>query len=170
MKRQTGLSLLEVLCVVAIMAILLAIANPAFSSLRQRQALKSAAEALSQLFQFAQRRALQSGVGYGVSINAELGCAVVVAEPGCDCAASDCRERADYQLGSSWLAGGVAISELRFTGDGSARFSPLRGAATAGHVLLRSADGNGLKVVVSRLGRVRLCRPVGGEGGYPPCE
>ncbi len=170
MKRQTGLSLPELLCVLVIMAILLAIATPAFSSLRQRQALSSAAEALAQLFQFAQRRALQTGVGYGVSINAELGCALVVAEPGCDCAASDCRERAEYQLASGWLAG-VAISELSFAGDGIAHFSPLRGAAAAGHVQLHSADGNGLQVVVSRLGRVRLCRPAGGgEGGYPACE
>lgn len=170
MKRQTGLSLPELLCVVAIMAILLAIATPAFSSLRQRYALSSAAEALSQLFQFAQRRALHTGVAYEVTINGEQGCAVVVTAPGCDCAAAECRERAEYQLGAGWLTG-VVISELSFAGDGMARFSPLRGAAAAGHVLLRSGDGNHLQVVVSRLGRVRLCRPVGGgEGGYPPCE
>ncbi len=164
MKRQTGLSLPELLCVLAIMAILLATATPAFSSLRQRQALTTAAEALSQLFQFAQRRALQTGVSHGVAINIEQGCALVVADPVCDCADSGCRGRAEYQLQAGWL-GGVRISELSFAGDGVARFSPLRGAATAGHVQLRSDDGSRLQLVVSRLGRVRLCRPDDVGGG-----
>lgn len=167
MTRQTGLSLLELLCVLAIMAILLAIATPAFSSLRQRQALTTAAEALSQLFQFAQRRALQTGASYHVAINGEHGCALVVAEPDCDCAEPGCRDRAEYRLQSGWL-NGVRISELSFAGDGVARFSPLRGAATAGHVQLSSSEGSRLQLVVSRLGRVRLCSPDG--VGAAPCD
>jgi type IV fimbrial biogenesis protein FimT len=97
---------------------------------------------------------------YGYSINTACDCTqpLVCVMDGVDTV------RQHHQYPGVQLLPGV--SGNRFS------FQPRRGTVTAGNILLTGENGKQLRVVVSGLGRIRICTPSGVSrfAGYPVCS
>ncbi len=167
-RSKRGFTLLELLVTIAVLAILLSIAVPSMQSMISRNRLKAATHAIAEDLQWTrsetikQNRPLQMTLVlndwcYGVS-NASQG----------DC---DCRLPTDDPGGCTLKR----VSGADFPGislDATfARtvFEPRRATATNGSLILSSARGSSLKIILSRLGRVHLCSPTGDVPGYDAC-
>lgn len=167
MSQTNGWTLVELLVVLSLLALILTFATPTPEPAAAARALAANAESFAQLLQHGQRRALQLGQHHYVEFNPQAGCAVLSRQQHCDCTAASCRAQADSLLATQ---AAVAIASPNFSGQSRAVFTPLRGMASAGNVQLQNSDGQRLKLVLSRLGRVRICHVGEGElRGYPPC-
>ena len=167
-----GLTLLELLVVLAVSAILLAAALPSFSSWLHASRLRGAADVLSSHLRLAMTESTQRGDDvllsfqqdddganwcYGLNISTPCNCR---AAPVCQI---DEAERVTYGRNFS----GVLLNPTH----ANYRFKARRSTVNAGSILLTAADGRQLKVVVSGYGRIRLCSPKGSNhlAGQPFC-
>lgn len=166
--RRHGFTLLELLVVLAILLVLLSAAAPAMHALLSRNHLKAAAQSIAEDLQWARSESIARNRRVRVSFDTADWCYGVVLDPGTDC---DCRVAADAPnaCGLKRRAGsdfpGVGLSAT-FSGTS---FDPARATAINGSLLLSSKSGPSLKIVLSRLGRVRICSPTGKALGYPAC-
>lgn len=166
-SRMRGLTLLELLVAITILALLLGIALPAMQDLIERNRLKAAAQALAEDLQWARSEAIKRNRVLGFSIDTEHWCYGVTDQvAGCDCRLtpdSDGACRLKRVLGASFAGTGIT-STLTLT-----RFEPRRATAINGSLTLTSPSGASIRVVLSRLGRVRFCTPNNDLPGYASC-
>ena len=176
--QQTGFTLVELMIVVALVAILLALAAPSFRDTIARNRLEGVAGELSTDFQYARSEAVARNAQVGLIAGAN--CYTVFAVDPVN-AATDC----------ATLNGGVAIKSvtidagsisLAFSSTATPpqayiQFDPVRGMAAAstgadwqGQVSVSSSVGNWqLRTDVTNAGRVKTCSPLGTFKGYPAC-
>ena len=153
MLQSKGFTIVELMIVVIIVAILASLAIPSFQSMIERRRLIGAAEAVYSDLQFAKSEALKTNV----SVNAKI-------EGG---GTDWCFKVAEVNsvCGTSFPGVSKALE------DGfSVTFQPIRG--TSGNdSFVFSFGSNQIKVIVSTLGRIKLCVPPGVSmvGGYPSC-
>jgi len=165
--RPRGLTLLELMIAVAIVAVLASLALPSMGAAAARHRLKAAAEALAA--DLTEARLESARRGAPLHLSARTGtdwCWATVSASGCDChAALPCRIRpalaADHPGVRLVDAGPVSFLP---TGDHS-----LAASASTTVGLLESARGERLQVDLGRLGRARICAPGGAVPGYAAC-
>lgn len=166
-SRLRGVTLLELLIVVTILALLLGIALPATQDLIERNQLKSAAHALAEDLQWTRSEAIKRNRVLGFSIDTEHWCyGVTDSLTGCDCRLtpdSDGACQLKRVLGEAF-PGTRITSTLSLT-----RFEPRRATAINGSLTLTSPSGSAIRVMLSRLGRVRFCTPNSDLPGYDSC-
>ncbi len=168
MSQTKGWTLAELLIVLSLLALILTLTIPSPDPAAAARRLAASAESFAQLLQHGQRRALQLGQSHYVEFNPVAGCAVLSRQSPCDCALASCLAEAEALLA---VPIAVELAGPNFSGQVRAVFTPLRGMASAGHVQLANSDGQRLKLVLSRLGRVRICHMGAGElRGYPSCD
>ena len=158
--RPRGLTLLELLFTLAIVAVLLTLALPSFGSILSRHRLKAAAEQLAADLAELRLQAAQRGVPLHLQIHAGAQwCYALATASDCDCRVSQACQlktvRAQDHPGVTLLEG----RNLRFDS----------GAAGASAALLQGGGGAQLRVGVAPLGRPRICAPGGAVAGYPAC-
>ncbi len=164
--RQTGVTLFELLATLALIGILAGLAVPAFRDLLITARLRSAASTLSNDIRQARRDAIrdhrprfiyfQAGQNghwcYHISTRMDV----------------DCQQAADSK---SRLVEGIRFSGIDLThvsfGHATIRFSASRGTASPGRLTLVAGDGRQVLIIVSPLGRVRLCSD--SDDRYPAC-
>lgn len=171
-RRCHGVTLVEILIVVAISGILAAVAVPALSSMQHNKRLRGTADVLVSELRMAQSESFKrqrsvslsfretaSGWCYGYSIDAACDCREALS---CQIDGVESVRHHDQHPGVQLNPG---VSGNRFS------FQPQRGTVTAGNVTLTGGNGNQLRVVVSGFGRIRICTPTGpGQySGYPVC-
>jgi prepilin-type N-terminal cleavage/methylation domain-containing protein len=165
-----GITLIELLVALAVLAVLLAAAAPAFTGLVDRLQLRGAADALYSDLLLARLEALRRNVPVGVAFGdgpAGAWCHALTDRGACDCFAADACALAGSPGRSARGSDFPRVSlATNFPPDHAAIFNPARGTATAGTTHFSSAAGS-IDVVVSSLGRVRLCSER--VPGYPPC-
>ncbi|GAB4037555.1 MAG: hypothetical protein Fur0014_05380 [Rubrivivax sp.] len=162
MRRGRGLTLIELSIGLAILALLAAIAVPAFGERIARARLAGAAETLAADLAEARFESAQSGRPLYVVFSAGAPwCYAVARTPGCDChGAPPCALKVAH-------AGDTPGVELVTSAD--AAFDPGTGEVSAGGATLRGVGGRQqLQVSMTPLGRARLCSPSGLKG-YPAC-
>jgi type IV fimbrial biogenesis protein FimT len=166
-SRMRGLTLLELLVVITILALLLGIALPATQDLIERNRLKAAAQALAEDLQWARSEAIKRNRVLGFSVDTAHWCyGIVDSQTGCDC------RRAPETEGACALKRvlGEVFSGVRLESTLSlTRFEPRRATAINGSLTLTSPSGASIRVVLSRLGRVRFCTPGNALLGYESC-
>lgn len=172
MNAQHGMSLLELMVTISITMILVTVGAPAWLTAKNDLQLKHAIEASYFLMQHGRASAISSGrdvfVTFKPGANWCLG--LNVGGP-CECAIADrCHLNALDMSVSHQDFGAVSLGNLRFGDDASAIFDGARGIAmgNAGSVVFSDNDTQA-KLIVSNMGRVRICVVQGELGGYPPC-
>jgi prepilin-type N-terminal cleavage/methylation domain-containing protein len=166
-RRANGLTLMELMVTVAILAILVALAMPSFNTFVARGRLSGAAEALAQDLQLAKSEALRRNADVTISFSdgAAWCYGSVVAAAACNCnVANSCALRrvdnTDYA--------GVTMAAPTFAGNATT-FTARPGPVVAGQVELTHPNAGTLRVSLGATGQVRVCSTTGGLGHLPAC-
>lgn len=171
-----GLSMVELLCALAITLVLLGGALPMLTELRQGQRLNAVAALLETDIHFARSTAIRSGrpVRLVVQSLASGGSCYMLhdgAGDACTCT-DDGRARCDAGVQLLRSEGqpastGVALAALARP----VLFDGRKGTVTPTATLrLLARDGRAIHQVVNIMGRVRSCTPGGSVGGLRPCD
>lgn len=172
-----GFTLIELMLTIVVMAVLLAIAVPSFTSQFQKQRLKGAGERLVSEIQFARNQAVGSNDDILVNVQSTGGTdwciGLGVANPGgseCDCdAGTDCEIDGNERIVSGDSFSGVTLATV----DADITFDTVRGLPDAAppDFDFEGEDGNRIGVRVNPVGRVSICSPSGANkvGEYPDC-
>lgn len=171
--RPHGLTLVELLVVVAVSAVLLATAVPAFSSLLHASRLRGAADVLSADLRLTMAESTKRGDDVLVSFqhddDGSNWCYGLSVGTSCNCReASSCLiDGAEHVTNGSNFSG-VLVNPTH----NSYWFKPKRSTVTAGNIMFTALDGRQLKVVISGYGRIRPCSPSGSShlSGYLICS
>lgn len=167
-----GLTLIELLVGLTIMAVLLSVALPAFSSWRETARLRGAAAALQSDLRLAQSEAQKRQSSMAVSFRSTSSggwCYGWRLDTHCDCRqAQQCVIDGAERVVRSDDWPGIAL--VPGVSGGTFTFNPRRGTVTAGNVTLAGEYGGQLRVVVSGIGRIRQCTPNGSLAGVPACD
>ena len=179
--RSRGLTLIELMVTVAILAIMALIALPSFQSTLSRNRLSGAAESLAQDMHLARSQAIQDGCT--VTITFSPGSAsswsyqLTKPDSGSSCVNVSCPTTAvagvcSLKSVSGSQYSGVSLASTNFSSN-AVSFDPVRSTTTAGAsggevVLSASSTGDSLKVQLNAVGKVSICTSAG-SGSYPAC-
>jgi type IV fimbrial biogenesis protein FimT len=182
----SGFSLIELLVTLAVMAIVIAIAVPAFGSIAARNRLRNAAEQLRSDLNAARTESVKRNAPvtvnftrnsdgswcYGLSLNASCDCTATSGTTVCSLD-SDAGNPILRVISSSKYSGVTMDAPPLGTAPfgGSLRFSPVRPTLLAGSASLTASSGQTVQVVASGFGRIKLCSPAGANNFkyYLPC-
>ena len=163
-RHAAGFSLLELCAAMAIVAVLLAVAVPNYSSMIQRKQLRGTADALVQDLRNARELSVNTQSRIFVSYRAgQRWCWGVSRGTPCDCSGASplpaCNiRRADHSEFPDVLLDGAQDGE----------FEPGLGQVTQhGAADFRTTKGHTLRVVLNALGRTQVCGP--DAPGAQPC-
>lgn len=167
-----GLTLMELIVTVAILAILVALAVPSFNAFLAKGRLSGAAEALAQDLQLARSEALRRNddVRLSFSPGAAWCYGSVAGTTACDCTQGSCTLR---RVDNSDYAG-VTITSVTFGGN-TATFTARQGLGNAGAVEFNHPNAGTLRVSLGTTGQsdpagqVRICSTSGGLAHHPAC-
>lgn len=168
-----GFTLVEAMVTLAVLGILASIALPAFSSMRETLRLKGSTEAVQSDLRLAKSESIKRSGNVSVTFRASgtTWCYGFSQDTACDCNtnASCILDGVEYRWNNTVFPGITLASNVsgnRFS------FQYPRGTVTAGNVQLTAPNGKSLRVVVSGLGRIRMCSPrgAGKVAGYPDCS
>lgn len=175
-RRLThGISLVELMCVLAITAVLLGNALPMFLELHARQALQATAALLETDVHLARSEAQRGGQPVRLSVQAVgVGSTCYLVHTG---AAHACRCTGAGQSQCDAGARVLRLSEQSGPsgiglqgGRQSLLFDAGKGTVTPTATLrLVDRDGRAIHQIVNIMGRVRSCTPTGKLGGLRPC-
>ena len=163
-RRARGLTLLELLVTLAIVAVTMTLALPSFGSIVARHRLKAAAEQLSA--DLGELRLLATQRGRAFHLHLQPGaqwCYALATVSGCDCRVPQSCQlktvRAADHPGVTLVAGEHLLVDALNAG-------PRR---DSGQALLQGTEGGQLRVGLTPLGRPKVCAPGGSMPGYPDC-
>jgi type IV fimbrial biogenesis protein FimT len=164
MNPRRGLTLLELVIALAMLAIVASMAVPSFGAAADRARLRNAAETLAADLAEARYESAQRGVRLYLDVQTGPGwCWAVTSAPGCRCGiAQACQLKTVSERDNA----GVQLMEahaISFDPAGTTH------SAGVGDALLQSRRGERLRVSVSALGRASICAPDSAVPGYPGC-
>ena len=188
-SSQRGLTLIELMVTIAVLAILLALAVPAFSDFFEKARLRGAADDLESFVNAQRLNAVRSDrdinltlrgagsnwcVGARAAADPALGAQVPPATA-CDCIddATECTVGGQQAVLSSAASGSsttIDAADIAVVID--SQRGTLTNFANAGNVVLTSSSGRfQLRVDVQPLGQARTCVTAASEpmSGYSPC-
>lgn len=172
MRHLYGLTLLELLITVSIIVLVVSLGSPAIDSIQKNMQLKGAAQSSYFVFQQARVSAITKNMNVTVAIRPGESWCVALSDSGlCDCAVQNkCTLDAveykvnfvDYRF--------VSIDKVTFGANNIAVFDANRGMAIghAGTIVFNDGEKQ-LKLILSNMGRVRICAVDGGFGGFETC-
>ncbi len=176
-----GFTLFEWLITAALVAVMLAISTPAMIQFAARNRMAGAAEALANNLKLARSESIRRGAPIYVRFQPGADwCSGLHESPRCDCAVTDSSagnactlavaDAPELRITTSSDFPGVVLSASSFFQDVTL-FDPVRGTARPGTLRLSGYQDAELRVILSMLGRVRICTVQGSHssGWYPPC-
>lgn len=171
---QHGLTLIESLISLAVVAVSLGAAAPGFQQMQEQRQLEGAAAQLATDLRHARSLAVARRAPVRLSVQLSEGASCYVVHTG---SAGDCRcsgaGTAVCTSGAQALrtVGFEAGRHLRLTStSASMLFDPDRGTVSpTGTLNLQARSGASIRQVVNIMGRVRACSPGATMPGYPAC-
>ncbi|SCZ51596.1 GspH/FimT family pseudopilin [Thiohalomonas denitrificans] len=167
-----GFTLIELMITISVLAILITLGVPSFQDTLERHRLKAAIEQVYQDLQYARSEAIKRNQNITVQLKIPAGtdpwCYGLSDAGGCDCTASPgCAIDGDPKNTTAHDFRNIALDGFH-TADFNFAFDAHRGGGADRSIRLNSASGYETQVVVSALGRVRLCSD-DDVMGYPSC-
>ena len=164
--RADGLTLIEALIGLAILAVLVSLALPSFGRQSARSRLLGAAEQLALDINEARHDAAQGGqtlhLRFGTGAEGAW-CYAVSASPACTCGQPEACQRRHVTAGRNGR--GVHLEP-----HGAMHFDPAGAAQASAVSVMMSTDwGDRLRVTQTPLGRARVCAPETPFAGRPRC-
>lgn len=181
-NHLSGFSLIELLVTLTVLAVLVGVGQPMITTTLEMRRVSGAAEAVQTTLQFARSEgikqmrpmvvtyAMDDTDRWRVGIRDSGSCDTAVVDPEAEAACSipEGGARILKVFDSIAFPGVIADASRSLT-----RFDPARGTAmgTNATVWLRSPGGKEVRVIVSNMGRVRMCSPAGDASvpGYANC-
>jgi len=170
--RQQGLTLIELLMVLAVLSITLGLSGPDFKAMLQKRRLEAASSDVVADLQYARSEAVARNrtVRIDFEQNSAGSCYVIHAGGTCHCAADGTAScSTDAALVKSFglsTSSGLALN----SNAASITLDPVLGTFSPTATLnLTSTGGMGIRHVVNLLGRVRSCSPGRTVTGYTVC-
>jgi len=164
----SGVTLVELLIVLAITAILLTTAIPTFADMLERYRVRAATEKLFLYLHHAKSEAIKRNQRIHLTFNSSNGGAVwcygLKIDATCDCTIEgSCQIDGVQKVINSSEFAGVSIEPHISLPGNHFIFENVRWimASTYGHVRFISSRGKQARVIVSRMGRIRTCSPHG---------
>lgn len=166
-SRERGFTLIELMVVVALVAIVLSLAAPSFTGTLARKRLEGVATELSTDIQYARSEAAQRNAAVGIVFGTNCYTVYLVGTA----AATGCAAlgTGGSSLKDVTVTGGTTVAFTPTTSGAFIAFDPVRGMATdaaagttdlSGVVALANSAGNWqIQARVTRVGRVKLCSP-----------
>jgi type IV fimbrial biogenesis protein FimT len=169
-----------------VLAILIAIGIPAMGIFIEKNRLKGAAQAAFNDLAYARSEAIKRNHEINVNFitdGALAWCYGIDENANCDCTIADPNNANACALNAA-ADGSSATNTLKVTSASSyptikmtsvtasnVAFNPTRGIADGTTAIFQSESDKQIKVIVSTLGRVRVCSPSGSTkiSGYPDC-
>lgn len=168
LRRELGLTLLELMLALGIVALLTTLALPSFGHIVARHRLKAAAENLS--MDLAEMRFEAARRGQALHVNFSTGadwCYALATVSGCDCKVRQSCQIKTVRARSHPGVLLVAGQDLSFQAQAGVG---LGGASGSGRdAVLEGADGAQVRVGLTPLGRPTMCSPGAAVPGYPGC-
>lgn len=172
MCKSSGITLLELLISVSIITLVLTLGVPSVLAVQKSLQLKGAVEVSYFALQQARASAVATRNDVSVVFNPSPAWCIALSDQGlCDCSVyADCTiegveqkiEHSEFHL--------ITLTDIRFGDDSVAVFDGVRGLAIGHAGSLVFSDGlNQVKLIVSNMGRLRICSLVGQTGAYPAC-
>jgi len=158
MKKTAGFTLIEMLIVLAILAIIATLTAPSLGLIVEKNAIRSVAERIKLDLQWTRTEAIKRSRNLTVYFNKDGGCygisTKILTNPiTADCICTDCDIKTISALKDH---NNLEFSALTFTGSPpSTNFKFMLGAAKAGSLCINSQNLQ-FKVIVSALGRIRI--------------
>jgi type IV fimbrial biogenesis protein FimT len=158
----------------AVLAILATLAVPNMAQALQRQRLRAAAEHLAADLNEARFEATRRGQALHVLPRSGANwCWTVAREPACACDDAAAPGSASCQLGRSTQADHAGVKLLQAQAvelaPGGTAGGPGHTPAAVQAALFEAQTGHQLRVVVTALGRTRVCAPAAPVHGVPSC-
>lgn len=190
--RESGFTLIELMVTIAVLAILLAVAVPAFTAFLEKSRLRGAADALASQFALARAEAMRTDRNVTLAIKGEdaswcsgarqfdaggtMGIAAAGGAEACDCSSTpaQCLVAGNQSLVASAGHGGVLLLDSDGLGFVFDRKTGSLVDLAPKTLKLRSEehpDRFGLDVITTPMGHARTCIPTGfpSFGGFRPC-
>lgn len=163
---QSGVTLIELMVVIAITAILLTIGVPAFLDTIDSNRLKAATDTLYGDFQFAKSEAIKRNMPVRVNFTTSNGgatwCYGLKENADCDCTITNAADANYCQIDNvKKVVSSTDYPGVKISASADFSFDNVRGTVTAGNVTLDSAKQKQTKVILSGIGRIRICSPAG---------
>ncbi len=188
-RDQKGLTLIELMVTIAVLAILAATALPSFRDSIERRRLIGAAETIYSELQYARSEAISRSSDVFVNFvrtSDTIWCFGISAASGCDCTVTDPTSGSSCRLPIGGTNVLKVVSSLDYPGvrmtetpafsnpspNTETRFEHVRGTAKAGTVVTKSPGGREIRIKVSTLGRITMCSPSDATknvAGYRAC-
>lgn len=160
MNSVKGFTLIELMIVIVIVGTLVALSSPNFSSSIERQKLVSAAETISTDFQWAKIEAIKRNDSIDIDlVSGNNGAwSYTISDSDGIIRTTAANDYNDFS--------GISLTQ-NFTGS-DFEIEPARGTVADFGTASLTSPNLDLNVVVSRLGRIRICSP-SGIPGYETC-
>lgn len=167
-SSNKGLTLLELLITLSILAIVSYYSSASFSTFLDKQRLKSAGETIFSDLRFAQSEAIKQNKKVFVTFKQKTNqwCYGSNVGSACDCFEDNqCKINGVTKIVNSDKFKNIQLQQAKFAGNKDyTAFDPIKGFALAdgvknGTVWLKSNQGTQLAIIVNRMGRVRFCSP-----------
>jgi Tfp pilus assembly protein FimT len=172
MHNLSGLTLLELLITISILILLVSLGLPAINSIQKNIQLKAAVRSTYFAFQQARVAAISKNIDVTITIiSGEKWCAALSDSGVCDCGiAFECTlDEVEYKVDSADYRF-VSIDKVTFGANNVAIFDANRGLAIGHAGSITFTDGEKkLKLILSNMGRVRICAVGSSIGGYEAC-
>lgn len=168
--RERGLTLIELLITIIVLAIVAAYGVPNMTGFFEKQRVSGAAHSFLSDIQFARAESIKQNKAVQIEFNAAQWCYGIDDDTASACSCTTATSTDCTVNGNSYFTSGndypnVAAS----TGITTITFDPVRGTLSPLGTVSFSSGNYSVNVIWGQIGRARLCATAGNSWGYDAC-